>query len=90
MIMFKKVYELADRLKFYDPVLEKTLDDQPPSSPQHDNGVSDFNIQEQQQQQQLEGQKWLQSLRDLANKQQVQTANIKLLLICVINFSPKN
>lgn len=58
--LYFKVYEFADRLKFYDPVLEKTLDD-----PQ----ITDGNFNSAMQN--IEDQKWLQQLRGLALQYQV-------------------
>ncbi|KAM7348709.1 endoplasmic reticulum export factor secretory 16 isoform 2-T4 [Cochliomyia hominivorax] len=55
-----KVYELADRLKYYDPVLEKTIDDQQLGS----DDTSGLNLTPQQ----MEEQKWLQNLRQLAQQ----------------------
>ncbi|XP_065364026.1 uncharacterized protein Sec16 isoform X2 [Calliphora vicina] len=55
-----KVYDMADRLKYYDPVLEKTIDDQQPGSDDN-NGL---NLTPQQ----MEEQKWLQNLRQLAQQ----------------------
>ncbi|XP_073828689.1 endoplasmic reticulum export factor secretory 16 isoform X7 [Musca autumnalis] len=60
-----KVYELADRLKYYDPVLEKTIDDQQQQG-QDEDGAGDGNLNSSQQQ--LEEQKWLQSLRQMAQQ----------------------
>lgn len=54
------MYELADRLKYYDPVLEKSMDEiQADGSPSHSNGVP------------FEEQKWLQNLRSLASEYMV-------------------
>lgn len=49
---------MADRLKYYDPVLEKTIDDQQPGS----DDANSLNLTPQQ----MEEQKWLQNLRQLA------------------------
>nr|XP_036232878.1 uncharacterized protein LOC106615086 isoform X8 [Bactrocera oleae] len=51
-----KIYEFADRLKYYDPVLERSLDDQQPHA---DGGLNN-------QLPNFEEQKWLQDLRALA------------------------
>ncbi|XP_058978447.1 uncharacterized protein LOC101895985 isoform X2 [Musca domestica] len=61
-----KVYELADRLKYYDPVLEKTIDDQ---QQQGQDEAGDGNLN--QSQQQMEEQKWLQSLRQMAQQYKI-------------------
>ncbi|TMW47187.1 hypothetical protein DOY81_007727 [Sarcophaga bullata] len=55
-----KVYELADRLKYYDPVLEKTMDDSQLTN--EDNNLVNASSQ------QMEEQKWLQNLRHLAQQ----------------------
>ncbi|XP_037934750.1 uncharacterized protein LOC119669065 isoform X2 [Teleopsis dalmanni] len=57
-----KVYELADRLKYYDPVLDKTIDEQQNTDDNLNNGVPNF-----------EEQKWLQDLRTIAAQYNVPT-----------------
>ncbi|KAI8116810.1 Protein transport protein Sec16A [Lucilia cuprina] len=68
-----KVYEMADRLKYYDPVLEKTIDDQQQGS----EDVNGLNLTPQQ----MEEQKWLQNLRQLAQQYQndLQNSNTNAL-----------
>ncbi|XP_013104865.2 uncharacterized protein LOC106085249 isoform X2 [Stomoxys calcitrans] len=63
-----KVYEMADRLKYYDPVLEKTIDDQQQLG--NEEGDNALNTS----QQQLEEQKWLQSLRQMAQQYKIDYA----------------
>ncbi|KAL9882170.1 endoplasmic reticulum export factor secretory 16 isoform 1-T2 [Glossina fuscipes fuscipes] len=69
----KKVYELADRLKFHDPVLEKPLDDHNAhqqmlqSHDDRDNLNTNF--------QQMEEKKWLQTLRELTQQNKANNDN---------------
>ncbi|XP_075155918.1 uncharacterized protein LOC142229271 isoform X3 [Haematobia irritans] len=60
-----KIYEMADRLKYYDPVLEKTIDDQQQlGNEEGDNSLTTS-------QHQMEEQKWLQNLRQMAQQYRI-------------------
>ncbi|XP_067636222.1 uncharacterized protein [Eurosta solidaginis] len=52
-----KIYEFADRLKYYDPVLERSLDEQQQNADDNSNNNQLANFEEQ---------KWLQDLRAIA------------------------
>lgn len=56
---------MADRLKYYDPVLEKTMDDQQQQQLGAEEGAGDNALNSQHQ---MEEQKWLQNLRQMAEQ----------------------
>ncbi|XP_055840570.1 uncharacterized protein LOC129908228 isoform X2 [Episyrphus balteatus] len=59
-LFINQVYELADRLKYYDPVLEKSMDEIMADGEDHNNDVP------------FDEQPWLQELRSLAIEHTVQ------------------